>query len=116
MEQLIYGVPCERVKTLCEADNDGRCDIWPCKVGQRVKVRCDTWGNVWNFKTIEYGKFLTGEIIGFVKTRKQSLMKIQVEHNVSWKRERQRYPISALGVTVFLLPEAAEAALEASHA
>ena len=36
MEQLIYGVPCERVKELCEADKDGRCVNLPCKVEDTV--------------------------------------------------------------------------------
>ena len=74
----------------------------PCKVGDKVKVLCDGWGNVWNYKTIDYGKFLVGEIISITITKKQVLMKIQAEHNVEWKRERRRYPISALGKTVFL--------------
>jgi len=73
----------------------------PCKVGDKVKVRCDTWGNVWNYVTIDNGKFLVGEIVSITKTRKQTLIKIQVRHNVGWKRERKRYPLSALGVTVF---------------
>ena len=108
-----FGVTIDRLRELAEADKDGRCDIWPCKVGDKVFVRSDTWGNVWNFKTVYCGKLLVGEIIGFAKTRKQVLMKIQVEHNVSWKRERERYPVSALGKTVFLTRESAEAALKA---
>ena len=108
-----FGVTFDRLRELAEADRDGRCDIWPCKVGDKVFVRSDTWGNVWNFKTVDCGKLLVGEIIGFAKTRKQTLMKIQVQHNVSWKRERERYPVSALGITVFLTRESAEKALEA---
>lgn len=84
----------------------------PCKVGDKVKVLCDSWGNVWNYKTIDYGKFLVGEIISITITKKQVLMKIQAEHNVEWKRERRRYPISALGKTVFLTSEEAEKALK----
>lgn len=86
--------------------------VLPCKVGDAVKVDVRTWGNVWNFKTVEYGKFLVGEIIAIIQTKKQTLMKIQVEHNVAWKRVRKRYPISALGKTVFLDREEAEAALQ----
>lgn len=104
----------DRLRELAEADKDGRCMITPVKVGDKVKVHCDTWGNIWNFKTYEYGKFLHGEIVSIIRTKKQTLMKIQVEHNVSWKRERQRYPISSLGVTVFPI-ESAEAALEAKQ-
>ena len=81
-------------------------------MGDKVFVRADTWGNTWNFVTVDYGKLLVGEIIGIVKTRKQTLMKIQVEHNVPWKKERKRYPAGALGITVFLTREAAEKALK----
>jgi hypothetical protein len=88
----------------------------PCKAGDTVKVDCRTWGNVWNFQTIENGKFLKGEIVAITKTKKQLLMKIQVKHNILWKRERKRYPISALGKTVFLTEYAARAALDAKGA
>jgi len=106
----------DRLSEICSAERDRRCVVLPCKVGQIVKVRADTWGNVWNYKTIEYGKFLKGEIIAIIKTKKQTLMKIQVEHNVSWKRERKRYPISAMGITVFPIYEATLKALtDQSH-
>ncbi|QAT48573.1 hypothetical protein EQM14_01570 [Caproiciproducens sp. NJN-50] len=82
--------------------DEGKIVELPCKVGDKVFVRADTWGNTWNFVTVDYGKLLVGEIIGIVKTRKQTLMKIQVEHHVSWKKERKRYPVGAIGITVFL--------------
>lgn len=95
------------IAELIVAEQDGRLLVLPCNVGDKVFVRADTWGNTWNFVTVDCGKLLVGEIIGFSKTRKQVLMKIQVEHNVSWKKERKRYPVSALGLTVFLTREAA---------
>jgi hypothetical protein len=98
------------VAELAQAKAEGRVVVLPCKVGDTVHVRSDTWGNTWNFKTIEHGKFLVGEIVSAIVTRKQTLIKIQVEHNVAWKRERKRYPISAIGKTVFLTREAAEKA------
>jgi len=101
------GLTPEEVAELAQAKTDGRCVVLPCKVGDKVFVRSDTWGNTWNFVTVDCGKFLVGEIIGFAKTRNQTLMKIQVEHNVSWKKERKRYPVSALGLTVFLTRETA---------
>lgn len=97
---------------LFQTVEDGRVIELPCKVGDKVFVRSDTWGNTWNFVTVDYGKLLVGEIVAIVKTKKQVLMKIQVEHNVSWKRERKRYPVGALGITVFLTREAAEQALK----
>lgn len=83
----------------------------PCTVGDAVKVDVRTWGNVWNYTTIDYGKFLVGEIVSITKTKAQTLMKIRVRHNVSWKRPMKRYTVSALGKTVFLTRQEAEAAL-----
>ena len=100
-----------RLRELAQADREGRCVVLPCKVGQKVKVDVRTWGNVWNYKTVENGKFLIGEIVAITKTKKQTLAKIRVEHNVSWKRPTRRYPASAIGKTVFLDREEAEAAL-----
>ena len=101
--------PIDRLRELKQADDEGRCVMPPCKVGQKVKVDVRTWGNVWNYKTVENGKFLIGEIVAITKTKKQTLVKIRVEHNVSWKRPTRRYPASAIGKTVFLTRE--EAAL-----
>ena len=106
-----YGVSIRRLKELAQADREGRCVVLPCKVGQKVKVDVRTWGNVWNYKTVENGKFLIGEIVAITKTKKQTLVKIRVEHNVSWKRPTRRYPASAIGKTVFLARAEAEAAL-----
>ena len=95
--------PIDRLRELKQADDEGRCVVPPCKVGQKVKVDVRTWGNVWNYKTVENGKFLIGEIVAITKTKKQTLV------NVSWKRPTRRYPASAIGKTVFLTRE--EAAL-----
>ena len=106
-----YGVSAARLRELAQAGKEGRCMVAPCKVGQKVKVDVRTWGNVWNYKTVENGKFLIGEIVAITKTKKQTLVKIRVEHNVSWKRPTRRYPASAIGKTVFLAREEAQAAL-----
>lgn len=109
LEQYRALGPIDRLRELKQADDEGRCVVPPCKVGQKVKVDVRTWGNVWNYKTVENGKFLIGEIVAITKTKKQTLVKIRVEHNVSWKRPTRRYPASAIGKTVFLTRE--EAAL-----
>ena len=106
-----FGLPIDRLRELAQADREGRCVVPPCKVGQKVKVDVRTWGNVWNYKTVENGKFLIGEIVAITKTKKQTLVKIRVEHNVSWKRPTRRYPASAIGKTVFLTRAEAEEAL-----
>ena len=103
----------DELKEVVQAKREGRCVVLPCKVGQKVKVDVRTWGNVWNYKTVENGKFLIGEIVAITKTKKQTLIKIRVEHNVRWKRPTRRYPASAIGKTVFLAREEAEAALKA---
>ena len=105
------GITPDRLRELAQADREGGCVVPPCKVGQKVKVDVRTWGNVWNYKTVENGKFLIGEIVAITKTKKQTLVKIRVEHNVSWKRPTRRYPASAIGKTVFLTRGEAEAAL-----
>ena len=101
----------DELKEMVQAKREGRCVVPPCKVGQKVKVDVRTWGNVWNYKTVENGKFLIGEIVAITKTKKQTLVKIRVEHNVSWKRPTRRYPTSAIGKTVFLAHEESKAAL-----
>jgi hypothetical protein len=111
LEQYRALGPIDRLRELVKADREGRCVVPPCKVGQKVKVDVRTWGNVWNYKTVENGKFLIGEIVAITKTKKQTLVKIRVEHNVSWKRPTRRYPASAIGKTVFLTRGEAEAAL-----
>ena len=107
----VFGLPLDHLRELAQADREGRCVVPPCKVGQKVKVDVRTWGNVWNYKTVENGKFLIGEIVAITKTKKQTLVKIRVEHNVSWKRPTRRYPASAIGETVFLTRAEAEDAL-----
>lgn len=104
-------VPFDRLLELADADRAGRLVVLPCKVGDKVRVDARTWGNTWNYKTVDGGKYLLGEIVAIIKTRKQTLIKILVEHKVSWKRPMRRYPISAIGKTVFLNREEAEAAL-----
>lgn len=101
----------EHLTELCKAESDGRLMVLPCKVGQIVKVDARTWGESWNYKTTENGRFLVGEIVSIIKTKTQLLMKVRVEHNIGWKRPMKRYPLSAIGKTVFLSRAEAEAAL-----
>lgn len=74
-------------------------------IGKKVKVLCDTWYNSWNYKTIEYGKYLVGEIVSVTRTKKQTLIKIRAEYKTSRKRTCKRYPISAVGTTVFFIEQ-----------
>lgn len=108
------GVSVERITDLVKAEKDGRLIEPPCKVGDKVALYTESWGNVWNYNTFyKNGKhYVSGEIVSIIKTKKQLLMKIRAEHNVSWKRPTKRYPVSALGKTVFLAREEAESALK----
>lgn len=105
-----------RLAELAQAEKDGRLVVLPCKPGDKVKVDVNSWGNVWNYKTYDWGKYLHGEIVSISITKKKFLMKIRVDHNVCWKRPMKRYPISALGKTVFPIREEAEAALKKREA
>lgn len=101
----------EHLRELIQAEQDARLVVLPCKVGDKVRVDARTWGDTWNYKTVDGGKYLLGETVAIIKTRKQTFIKIRVEHNVSWKRPMRRYPISAIGKTIFLTREEAEEAL-----
>lgn len=107
-----YGPFKQKISQWLQAEQDGRLVVLPCKVGDKVRVDARTWGDTWNYKTVDGGKYLLGETVAIIKTRKQTFIKIRVEHNVSWKRPMRRYPISAIGKTVFLTREEAEAALK----
>lgn len=106
-----FGVDADHVRELVKAEQAGQLVVLPCKVGDKVRVDARTWGNTWNYKTVDGGKYLLGETVAIIKTRKQTFIKIRVEHNVSWKRPMRRYPISAIGKTIFLTREEEEAAL-----
>lgn len=95
------------IRDLLQAERAGRLVLLPCKVGDKVRVDARTWGDTWNYKTVDGGKYLLGETVAIIKTRKQTFIKIRVEHNVSWKRPMRRYPISAIGKTIFLTREEA---------
>lgn len=75
----------------------------PCKVGDKVKVLCDSWGgDLYNYKTTENGKYLIGKIVSITINEQRTTIKIKAEHNVKWRRCFKKYHISAIGITVFL--------------
>lgn len=88
----------------------------PCKVGDKVYIDSDTWGFdflCFDSKFIYSKHFLIGEIVSIIKTKKQLLMKIRVSTNSIHTRYKQkRYTVNAIGVTVFLTKEEAEAEFE----
>lgn len=83
----------------------------PCKVGQGVYVDRDTWKNQYivHFTCVGNKVLYYGEIVSFVITKKQFLMKIRVYKSSSrLSYETARYPISSIGKTVFLSKSEAE--------
>lgn len=84
----------------------------PCKVGDTVYVNTETWGGL---SFIEYDHcfihskyFLVAEVVSIIKTRKQNLIKLKVYNRTTCTPEYKRYPISSIGITVFLTREEAE--------
>ena len=108
----------DAIKRLAELEDkieQGTLIELPCKVGDTVYVDRDTWKNQYivHFTFINYKAFYYGEIVSFVKTKKQFLMKVRVYKSSSrLSYETARYPISAIGKTVFLTREEAEKRLK----
>ncbi len=49
---------------------------------------------------------IVADVVSIVKTRKQTLVKLGTYNRATFTREYERYPISAIGKTVFLTKEA----------
>lgn len=98
MEQLIYGIPCERVKELCEADKCGMVGICPVKLHQHIY-------------RIFYGNVLDEIVCSamFEPFTPRPRWKVWVMGGGMYYWE------DVFGKTVFLIREAAEAALEAAN-
>lgn len=87
----------------------------PCKVGDKVYVDEDTWSFgvlYYDNKFIHSKFFAVGEIVSVIKTKKQLLMKIRVSNSIHTRYRHKRYPVSAIGKTVFLTKEEAEKKLK----
>lgn len=88
----------------------------PCKVGQTVYVDCKTWRSAYLWVNyphtfIKDKYYIVADVVAIVKTRKQTLVKLGTYNEATFTREYERYPISAIGKTVFLTREEAEQAL-----
>lgn len=89
----------------------------PVKVGDTVYVEPKTWRSAYlwiNYPhTFFKGKhYIVADVVSIVKTRKQTLMKLGTYNQTTFTREYERYPISAIGKTVFPTREEAEAKLK----
>ena len=87
-----------RLRELAEADDDGRCVVLPCKVGQRVFALLDTDKHISECEVKQIG---LGNEIGFIGI--EPIGTRGREYGVS---------LNGFGKTVFLTREEAEKALE----
>ena len=90
--------------------------VLPCRVGDTVYVNPYTWDYL-SFSNYEHcfihsEYFLVAEVVSIIKTRKQNLIKLKIYNRTTCTPKYKRYPISSIGITVFLTKEEAEKALE----
>ena len=93
------GLPIDRLRELAKADKDGRVEVLPCKVGQRLFALLDTDKHISECEVKQIG---LGNEISFVGI--EPIGARGREYGVS---------IKGFGKTVFLTREEAEEALEA---
>ena len=84
----------------------------PCKVGDTVYVRGNTWDYYKSFYNQEFigtEFFVVGKITSIRITDKQILIKVKATYRGNQRLYKKKdYPISAIGKTVFLTREEAE--------
>ena len=88
----------------------------PVKVGDKVYVNPYTWDYL-SFSDYEHyfihsEHFLIAEVVSIIKTRKQNIIKLKIYNKTTCSPKYKRYPISSIGITVFLTKEDAEKALK----
>ena len=86
----------------------------PVKVGDTVYVNPYTLGSL-SFTDYEHyfihsKHFVVAEVVSIIKTRKQNLIKLKIYNRTTNTAKYHRYPISSIGITVFLTKEEAEKA------
>lgn len=88
----------------------------PCKVGDVVYVEPKAWRSAYSFINYDHifanKYYIVADVVSIVKTRKQTLVKLGTYNRATFTREYERYPISAIGKTVFFTKEDAEKTLK----
>lgn len=88
----------------------------PVKVGDTVYVNPYTWDYLsfiyYEHCFIHSEHFLIAEVVSIIKTRKQNIIKLKIYNKTTCSPKYKRYPISSIGITVFLTKEDAEKALK----
>lgn len=99
---------------LAQAKKEGRLVVRPCKVGDKVLVDVRTFPYNYLHPMDGCRDYAKCEIVSIVTTKKETYMKLRALYpSRARKREYLRYGVTAIGKTVFLTREAAEAALDA---
>lgn len=94
----------DRLRELIEADRDGRCEVFPCKVGDTVySIREDFYN-----KKLNSGLQI-GKVTAFEFNRSCNVMWVHLKNDTP--TTRIAFKIKEIGKTVFLSREEAEAAL-----
>ncbi len=113
-EKCIHYSVCEFKRsiddTLCDHFKDKSLFVeLPCKVGDKVYIEEKSWGawmlTSYAHRYIDSKIFLFGEVVSIIKTRKQLLIKIRISGSNRYIYRHKRYPVSAIGKTVFLTKE-----------
>ena len=87
------------------------------EVGQTVYVWNKTWRKAYSWVNydatfIKKTHYIVADVVAIIKTKKQTLVKLGTYNKATFTREYERYPISAIGKTVFTSREDAEAKLQ----
>lgn len=87
------------------------------EVGQTVYVWNKTWRKAYSWVNydstfIKKSHYIVADVVAIIKTKKQTLVKLGTYNKATYTREYERYPISAIGKTVFTSREQAEQALK----
>lgn len=102
---------------LAQAKKEGRLVVRPCKVGDKVLVDVRTFPYNYLHPMDGCRDYAKCEIVSIVTTKKETYMKLRALYpSRARKQEYLRYGVTAIGKTVFLTREAAEAALEEREA
>jgi len=98
---VLRGVPDDRLRTLVEADRDGRCAVLPCKVGDTVWAYDDVFNQIAPYQ-VDMVELYGHKGVSFCSNwRKNGELMADLD-----------FDAEDIGKTVFLTREAAEAALK----
>ncbi|OPX89461.1 MAG: hypothetical protein A4E53_01538 [Pelotomaculum sp. PtaB.Bin104] len=97
------GSEAKHIIDLLQAEAQGRLVILPCKIGDIVRVNTETLPYNYLHPLDNCKDFAKCEVIGFVKTKQQVLMKLSALYPSRMNRRGYlRYSVSAIGKTVFI--------------